>query len=747
MLSTNNYTFRKFIFGLISFAAVFFTEAAFVVATSRFLSGGLIDQLPLLLLLVCVAAIINFGINIVLSKRFSALGSLIVSVLIIMGFTAVVFYLNFAQSIFLFATLLVTRFASIVFDTSMNNLSASYVNQRQAKAFLPMIRGSMDIAILGASAFVFLATMWEFDLEPLWLVMISAVLVVIGLLVVHNLFDPLGVDDKVPAISFREQFKNSMSFVLRRSKLYRLFALLFLVFGGIIVFFVYVYNSVFAANLSGLELTRFLAVANFTAVLIRSVFNFRFLQSAITRFGVANLLLLYPWGMFLLTFMVMLFSRNLYLAAALFVFHTFSFYSYVTVAAQSMFGLVPKRIGQQVFFFIKGFLPSVAALIMSFVMAAMLMFCSNNPISVSFTLFVLVSLTFVITLRIKKQYQAALLKSLGQDDLYLKTNAVELMGENVQVEQGERVLRQMLLSTEEDVVLRQKVLTSLVEINNPNSIRELLFIVEKDKNMRLRFYALQAINRMFERMNKRRFGNMMVTKLLLIDVINKIYEEDLPLPIKLEANKVLPLFGFEVLLEFYKTHFANSPDYVKASIIEAMAVSSDRGLITLLEPYLSHENLCIRAAAIQALWPFEEMRESLMGLVIEILAGKDELHRMVALQLISRLKLKKMDDYVLDLIAVPSKDLSTMAVITAITLGRKSAVKVLIRKLSKYAMLGDTVMVEFVFRKIMVLSGHDKVCVVNEIRRLGAVSFDRLREIFNQSNLFLDLSLAELFTS
>lgn len=747
MIRSNSYTLRKIIFGSISFVAIFAAEAAFVVATSRFLSAGLIDQLPMLLLLVSVAAIINFGLNIILSKKFSALGSLLVSILLIIILSGAIFYLSIFQSVFLFAALLLARFASVVFDTSLNNLAASYVNQRQAKAFLPLMRGLMDLAILAASGFVFLATMWDLRLEPLWFVMIGSLLAVVGLTVVYKLFDPVGGEDKGPVTGFQEQLKNSMSFVLKKSKLYRLFAVLFLVFGGIIVSFVYVYNSVFSAHLTGIELTRFLAAVNFVAVFLRSIFNLKLLQGAVYRFGAANMLLLYPWGMFLLTFLMILFSQNLYLAALLFVFHTFSFYSYVTVASQSMFGLIPKRISQQVFFFIKGFLPSLAALVMSLLMTLMLVLFHNNAISVSFSLFFLISVTLVVTLRIKKDYQETLLGSLSLSDKYLKTNAVELMGENTQVEKGERLLRKMLLDTHEDTVLRQKVLTSLVEINNPNSIRELLFVAETDENLRLRFYALQAINRMFEAMNRPRFGNMTVTKLLLIDVINKIYEEDLPLPIKLEANKILPMFGFDVLLDFYKTHFANSPDFVKASIIEAMAVSNDRGLITVLEPYLCHENLGIRAAAITALWPFDEMRERLMGLIIEILSKKDESHQMVALQLVSRLKLKRMDPYVLDLVAVPSKEVSTMAVITAITIGRRSAVKVLIRKLSKFAMLGDTVMVEFIFRKIMVLSGSCKNYIVNEVRGLDPVSFERLRNIFNNSNQFFDLSLAELFTS
>lgn len=748
MIKSNSYPLKKIIFGTTVFVALFSAEAAFVYATSRFLSQGLIDQLPALLVLVSVAIIVNYLLNLLLSSRFTALGSMAVSLILIMILTAGVLQLGFEPMFFVFAALLIARLTLVIYDTSLINLASTYVNQRQAKSFLPLIRGLMDLAVLAASVFVYVATLENFEIEPLWLIMGGAVAVAIGLIVINRVCAPVGGEARpeIP-LSIGEQTKKSWVFVTRDSRLYGLFLLLFLVFGGILVTFAYVYNSVFAENLSGAELTRFLALVNFVAVLFRTVLNLKFLSPLINRLGLANLLLIYPWGLFMLAFMVMVFPHSLYLAAALFIFHTFSFYSYVTVAGQAMLGLVPKSLSQNVFFLIRGLSPSLAALVVSLLMAVMLAFCSNNPLSVEFTLFILAALTLAITLRIKKEYQKEVLRSLGINDIYLKGNAVELMGEAVQMEQGERVLRTMLLDSRESPLLRQKILASLVEINNPNSIRELLLVVEKDPNMRLRYYAMQAINRLFQTMDRRRFGSMSVTKLLLIDVINRVYEEDLPLPMKLEVNKALPMYGFEVLLNFYKTHFANSPDFVKSSIIEAMAVSNDRGLITLLEPYLSHENLQIRAAAIAALWPFEEMRERLMGLVISILACKEDVCRMAALRLISSLKLKKMEDYVLDLVAMPDKELSTMAVITAVSLGRRSALKVLMRKLNRYAMLGDTMMVEFIFRKMTMFSDTCGHCVVNELRGLDTASFNRLKEIFNHSNQFFDISLAELFTN
>lgn len=748
MIKSNSYSLKKIVFGLSAFVSVLSAEVALLFATSQFLSGGLIDQLPTLLVLVGVAAIVNYILNLALSRYFSALGSTVVSVLLVLVLNVVAFYLEFELAYQLFAVLLITRLVTVIYDVSLLNLASSYVNQRQAKAFLPLVRGLMDLAIMLGSIIVFLSAWEGVSLQPLWLVAGGGTLTLVLFIVINRLFDPANGEARteIPA-RLGEQMKNSWRFVIRESRLYRLFTLLFLAFGAILVVYTYVYTSVLAATLHGENLTMFLAVASFLAVFLRMVLNLKFLSLAINRFGLANLLLLYPWGLFLLSFLVIILPDSLYLAAALFVFHTFSFYSYVTVAGQSMLGLIPRGISQQAFFLIRGLMPSLSALVVSLLMALMLAMCGHNHLSIDLLLFVLAAVTMVLTLRIRKEYQKELLRCVSDEDVYLKTNAVELMGENVQMETGERALRKMLLDTRESVILRQKILTSLVEINNPNSIRELLLIVEKDHNMRLRFYAMQAINRMFQTLNHKRFGTMTVTKLLLIDVINRVYEEDLPLPMKLEVNKALPMFGFEVLLQFYKTHFANSPDFVKASIIEAMAFANDRGLISLLEPYLTHENMQIRAAAISALWPFEEMRDRLMGLVIEILSGKDDVCRMAALKLISTLGMKKMENYVLDLVAMPEKQVSTMAVITAISLGRRSALKVLMRKLNRFAMMGDTVMVEFVFRKIMVLSGTCNHCIVNELRSLDTASFNRLRKIFNDSDQFFDLSLAELFTS
>jgi hypothetical protein len=263
----------------------------------------------------------------------------------------------------------------------------------------------------------------------------------------------------------------------------------------------------------------------------------------------------------------------------------------------------------------------------------------------------------------------------------------------------------------------------------------------------MRYYAVQAINKVFERMDKKQFGSMNVTKLLMIDVFDKVYEEDLPLPIKLEVNQALKMFGFDVLLGFYKRHFVNSSDYIKASIIEALSVAEDRGLITLLEPYLESDNLAIKVAAISGLWRFDEMKDRLMSRMIEIFSQKDSAYRLISLKLIGLLKLKKMEDYALDLVAVPDRKLSTMAVITSINLGRRGAIKVLTRKLVRFAMLGDREMVEYIFQGFSTFSAQSRKRLINEIKSLSTTNFNYLKDLFNRSDLYFDLELANLFTS
>lgn len=746
MQKTTNYTLKKVIFGITAFSATFFTQMAFIAATSYFLSFGLINWLPVVLVLVSSVAIVNFGFDVLLSKKLSSLGSLILSIIILSALAVLGFYLRNDSGLYLFFVLVVARFAMVVFDTSLTNLATRYVNSRQTRRFLPFVRGVMDGAMLVSSVAIFIAIALGVYIDPLWLIVTGCILTLIGLMVIRRVFEPFVGSALAVSQSVVSSIREGMAFVFKKSSLYKHFAWLFLIFGGILVLFVFVYNNAFSANLSGTDLMLFLASVNFAAVFLRMIFNLKLLRFTLYKIGLANMLLVYPWIMFMLMSVLMFFTESLYLAAILFIFHVFSFYSYVTVATQSMFELVPKRLAQQVFFFIKGVIPSVAALGASLLMWAGLVMCDNNPMIVSFLLFAFTAAALALALRIQTSYQNTLISSLKKSDLDIRTSSVELMGESIQMDRGEQVLRRIILHQNEDVVLRQKAIISLIEIGNPNSIRELLLVLANDKNMRLRYYAIQAINKICEDLNPRKFGNMIVTKILMVDVFHKVYEEDLPLPIKLQVNKTLPMFGFDVLMDFYKRHFSNSPDFVKASIINAIAVEDDRGLITLLEPYLTHTNLEIRAAAIAGLWRFPELQECLMSQMIEIFSRKDNVHRRVSLGLISQLKLKQMDDYVVDLIALQDKKISTLAVITAISLGRKTAVKVLIRKLVKYAMLEDSVMVEFVFRELSWLSDACKNRFVNEIRALSAANFEKLRSIYNDSDKYFDLVLADLFT-
>lgn len=746
MQKSTNYTLKKVIFGITAFVATLCTEMAFIAATSYFLSFGLINWLPMVLVIVSVAAIVNFGFDVILSKRLTSLGSLILAILMLSALAVWGFYLRESGGLYLCFVLVLSRFTIIVFDTSLTNLATRYVNSRQTRRFLPFIRGIMDFAMLVSSVAILGAIALGVYIDPLWLILTGCILTIIGLMVIRRMFEPFEGSTAVVSQSIVSSMREGMAFIFKKSLLYRHFAWLFLIFGGILVLFVFVYNNAFAANLSGSGLMLFLASVNFVAVFLRMIFNLKFLRFTLYKLGLANMLLIYPWIMFIIMTVIMFFTENLYLAAILFIFHVFSFYSYVTVASQSMFELVPKRLAQQVYFFIKGVLPSIAALLASLLMWGGLVMFDQNPKVVSFLLFAFVAAALVLALRIQASYQKTLVSSLKKSDPDIRTSSVELMGESIQMNRGEQVLRRIILHQNEDVILRQKAITSIIEIGNPNSIRELLLVLANDKNMRLRYYAVQAINKICGEMNEKRFGNMIVTKLLMIDVFHKVYEEDLPLPIKLQVNKTLPMFGFDVLMDFYKRHFSNSPDFVKASLINAIAVEDDRGLITLLEPYLIHTNLEIRAAAIAGLWRFPELKESLMSQMIEIFSKKDNVHRRVSLGLISQLKLSQMDDYVVDLIALQDKKISTLAVITAISLGRKSAVKVLIRKLVKYAMLKDSVMVEFIFRELSWLSDSCKNRFVNEVRALSAANFEKLRRVYNDSDKYFDLVLADLFT-
>lgn len=103
MIKSNSYPLKKIIFGTTVFVALFSAEAAFVYATSRFLSQGLIDQLPALLVLVSVAIIVNYLLNLLLSSRFTALGSMAVSLILIMTLAAGALQLGFEPMFFVFA--------------------------------------------------------------------------------------------------------------------------------------------------------------------------------------------------------------------------------------------------------------------------------------------------------------------------------------------------------------------------------------------------------------------------------------------------------------------------------------------------------------------------------------------------------------------------------------------------------------------------------------------------------------------
>ncbi len=750
MRKSTDYTLKTWIFGLLAFVAIFCSEFAMLSGTSDFLNQGLINWLPILLFVVSLGPLVRYAINSLLSKKLSINRSLIVTFFLLMLLIVPGFYLQTNLPIYLFISLLVARLAAVFFDTSTINLTKNYVNSRQAKSFLPLIRVVMNMAMLTASGLLFVSANFYWKINGLWMIIGALAMMIVLVMIIGILFEPVvegGRRDLNKGILSKDRLKDSMQWVFKKSRFYNSVAWLFFFFGGAAILFIFVYNQTFVDNLQGTNLTKFIAAVNFVAVLARMVFDFAYLKKSIFRIGTGNLLLVYPWIMFLLTFLLSIWVGNLYLAAGLYIFQIFSYYSYVTAVNQSMFRLIPRNFKQRVCFLIRDVMPAVAALLTSLLMGLITYFTDESELFINVLLFLFVAASMILALRIKRLYQGALIIAITGKDDFLRGNAIELMDEKVQMERGEKVLRKIVIDQNEEITIREKALASLLEIGNPNSIRELLLILEKDNNVMLRYYAIQAIHKIFEKMDKRQFGRMDVTKLLMLDVFNKVYEEDLPLQIKLEVTRALMFFGFDILLDFYKRHFISSSEFVKASIIEALSVAEDRGLITLLEPYLESEDLGIRAAAIAGLWRFDEMRDRLMTKLLDIFGNKDPEYCLESLKLIGKLQIKKMDDYVLDLVAVQDKKVSVMAIITSINLGKIGGVKVLVRKLMKFIMMGDQEMIFYILMRFSMLTSKMKLKFLVELRALSSANFDQLKAYFRKSDYYYDLELANLFNS
>lgn len=745
MVKSNSFALKKTSFGLLALISLFSAELAVLEGTARLLNAGLLYWIPAILLVVGLAGIVNFLVDLALSKRFNSAQSLMMALLIVLALVAVAFNFKENNVVYLLVSLTVARFSLVVFDTSINNLSSSYVNSRLSKELNPFIHSMIDVAILLASMVVFGLATLNIEYDPMWVLFVSIVIMVLLILVIDKTLEPMHaqVIEKIPA---KRNFGESFQYVFRESKLFSQLAWISGLLGAVSVIFVYVYNDVFSTYFSGRDLVQFLAAVNVVAVLARLLFDLLLMRKSAKYFGVANMILLYPWMMFLTVFGLLAFTKSLELAAAMFIFHIFSYYSYLSFSTKAILDLSPKQITQEVYFIVKGIMPAIFTLLAASAMWALNICFENNSIVIVALMLVVLGLSLIIGVRIKKQFQLQLLAALNSKDLGVKEVAVDLAGEKVQQDKAEHLLRAMLINDDLSPELRRRVLTSLVEIGNPNSIREILIIIEKEDNIRLRFHALQAANLLLAKVNKKDWDNLTVTKLLMIETFNKVYEEDLPIAVKIEINNALKIFGFDVLLDFYKRHFANSIDLIKASIIEAMAVANDRGLITLLEPYLSSHDLGIKAAAIGGLWRFKEMRDRLSEEMVGVFSGKDSAHQVAALKMISQMQMKKMDNYVLDLIAVADEKVSSLAIITAINLGRKSAFKVLTRKLMKAMMLGNNEMIEYIFGKFYLFNKRNQEIFIRELRALNSPSFEMLRDIFNNSEKYFDLALTNLFT-
>lgn len=734
---------KKFLLCGIAFISYYLAISLSITGTSLFLKKIGPNFLPQFLIVTSSIFLLYSLINTAISQRFSVPKIFAFLLLCFIGLFGALQVVGAGDSFGISFLYLLSAVLFLVLQVNLFKFVNSLVTPLQAKTYLPLVSSFQNLGVIFGSFFVgyFQLTSQRLGMGILPIILSSIILVLV--IVVLKLFKQ-EIETKVESekkIKLLEEMKKSFHYVFFQSMLFRVFAVMTFFITGVKYLTEFKMNTVLAQSLSSADLSATLGFVYTIENILLLALNFFILRKALFRFGVSNLLILYPVIYLFVLIIATLFGLDYKLVIALFLVNAVSYLSYVTVSHEQVLSVVPKDINRSVYFLLRGILAGIFSL---FFACLLLIFSYKleweKYLNTAF-LFILGSGLLVCYLKIKKLYFEELKGNLFKSDFYLKVRSIDLLAEKVYRENGENYLRNLLVLKTLAAELKAKVIYSLGIIGNYQTISDLIEVLRKDEP-KAKFAAIQAINSIIK--NRKQFNKYPISKYLLLKAYEELFLSDVPLYIKLEVIASLKFFDLSEVIHFLEEHLQSDDYAIKTNIIETLGSFDDRAIIVYLKPYLDDVNLHVICAAIVALWKFKDKRLVLLSKLSQILGRKDNAAIESSLFLIGSLQAVWEKAYVVNTLKHKEKHLKIYALMTLIQLGELNRVDELLKQMVKFSPQTNQLELEFILSIYRRLNVKAKQFILHKIQQFPEEKVEIFRQAFRNSRYVFNMELVGL---
>ncbi len=694
-LHINKEHLKKALLSLIGFAGCFLTMSLSVYSNSMFLAKIGAEMFPFVMLGSFVLVMIYAIFNSLYSNRIPATRTFAIINLFLAVASLSLMFFGQGSTIQITALAVISGFMFMFIDISILNIATALLTPLQAKSYVPLVNTFCELGImLGAFSITRMGNIYE-EIGINYLVAGVFALISMMIFILLRLFKKDIDVRKKSTKEARVSMKSAYRYVFRESQMFRTLAMVLLLIVAIQMFSEFRMKSILAVNYSGEELINLLGWVYFIQSASNFIINLVLTKPILYRFGVSKTMLSFPIMAMICISAAILTGFGPYPTIAYFLAVTIPYYTYMPVAMSQMFSLVPQKLTQPVYFFIKGIVAATGSIAAAALLAALSWdpFLSNVEITVLILAFLAILLIKLFDL--KRYYFYELKDNLFREDRYLQSRAVELFAEKSQKESGELYLRRLLDKPELDEEIRIKAMHTIGIIGNHQSVFDLIQVMVRG-TVKEKFAAVQAINKIIR--SRKKFNRYPVTKHLLLKNFKEMFLTNVPMYLKTEIIASLRLFELDDVIDFLSEHLNQDDPEMRINVIETLGNFDDRAVITYIEPFLSFKDTKIVAAAVAALWKFEDRRIYLIPKVAKILSEPDMTSIESSFLMINAIRATWEKRYVLSRIDNPDRHIHIYALLTMVRLGEPGHIDALLKEWMSLARIA--------YRKVNILKAE-----------------------------------------
>lgn len=286
------------------------------------------------------------------------------------------------------------------------------------------------------------------------------------------------------------------------------------------------------------------------------------------------------------------------------------------------------------------------------------------------------TMSFVM-LRMMQKYTEMSEQNLSKKmDLPTRLNAIEILAQN-----GHRnftsSLMKILKRKSEPEIVKESILSTLAERQDPESINGILDLIEEG-NETLRMAAVKALRDFTEEeaLMKRSF-----TAHRIISCLEAALENESNETIRENLVQCFYEFSPEALTRFLLDKIGEKSPH-RDAYIRMLRLFDDPNLKYYLEPFLKDRSVRVRGAAIIALWQFDALRNELKHYLKQMFDTTKTETQLVAIQTSGEIQYRAAIPFLKDALRSPEKELVDAALLSLGQLGDEQVIPLLVDRFS-----------------------------------------------------------------